>query len=78
MLAPGTLIGREAERVERGTFGAAARYWAAMSKENVDIVRHWIDAGNRADLDGWLSCFAPRGGLAYERPVRGSGCVSRA
>jgi ketosteroid isomerase-like protein len=30
-----------------------------MSQENVDIVRHWIDAGNRADLDGWLSGFAP-------------------
>jgi hypothetical protein len=25
-----------------------------MSQENVDIVRNWIDAGNRADLDGWL------------------------
>jgi ketosteroid isomerase-like protein len=33
--------------------------WRAMSQENVEVVRHWIDAGNRADLDRWLSCFAP-------------------
>jgi ketosteroid isomerase-like protein len=31
----------------------------APSQENADIVRHLIDAGNRADLDEWLSCFAP-------------------
>jgi hypothetical protein len=30
-----------------------------MSQENVELVRRWIDAGNRADLDGWLSGFAP-------------------
>jgi ketosteroid isomerase-like protein len=29
-----------------------------VSQENIDIVRRWIDAGNRADLDGWLSGFA--------------------
>jgi ketosteroid isomerase-like protein len=38
---------------------ARARYFAAMSQENVEIVRRWIDAGNRADLEGWLSGFAP-------------------
>jgi ketosteroid isomerase-like protein len=32
-----------------------------VSEENVEIVRRWIDAGNRADLDGWLSGFAPEG-----------------
>jgi hypothetical protein len=30
-----------------------------MSQENVELARRWIDAGNRADLDGWLSGFAP-------------------
>jgi ketosteroid isomerase-like protein len=30
-----------------------------MSEENVEVVRRWIDAQNRADLDGWLSDFAP-------------------
>jgi ketosteroid isomerase-like protein len=30
-----------------------------MSQENVEVVRRWIDAGNRADLDAWLSGFAP-------------------
>jgi ketosteroid isomerase-like protein len=30
-----------------------------MSQENVEVVRRWIDAGNRADLDAWLSGFGP-------------------
>jgi ketosteroid isomerase-like protein len=30
-----------------------------MSRENVEMVRRWIDAGNRADRDEWLAGFAP-------------------
>jgi ketosteroid isomerase-like protein len=30
-----------------------------MSQDNVEIVRRWLDAGNRADFDAWLSGFAP-------------------
>lgn len=30
----------------------------AMSEENVEVVRGWIEAQNRADLEGWLSRFA--------------------
>jgi ketosteroid isomerase-like protein len=54
-----------------------------MSEENVEIVRRWIDAGNRADLDGWLSGFAPdaewhtSGRFADRGVYRGRGGLTR-
>jgi ketosteroid isomerase-like protein len=30
-----------------------------VSEENVEMVRRWIEAQNRDDLDAWLSGFAP-------------------
>ena len=30
-----------------------------MSQENVEVVRKWIDASNRGDLDAWLGFLSP-------------------
>ena len=30
-----------------------------MSEENVEVVRKWIDAFNRGDLDAWLGFLSP-------------------
>jgi ketosteroid isomerase-like protein len=38
---------------------ARSEILSRMSQENVELVRRWLDAGNRADLDAWLSGFAP-------------------
>ena len=48
-----------------------------MLEENVEIVGRGMDAWNRADLDEWLFRLRPGSGVAYHRPFRGSGCVSR-
>jgi ketosteroid isomerase-like protein len=37
----------------------AARYWVAMSEENVELVRKSIDAFNRGDLDAWMGFLSP-------------------